>query len=322
MGNCFGNLDSTAEIAPYEYTKKLPVVRVYGSPGSTVTSYIRFALHYKPATLEFIPSESPISAPGNPVVQLGSETVSGSIETLLQYIEARFPHPLLRVDIGDDATPVIVVLTRLQHRSMMWHMERVVRWGNDLATRGGRVAGNPTVGSPRMEVKKLGKNYSQLLEVMLEHAQMEERVVFPILEMADRGVSKVANEEHARDLPMMNGIKEDMKSIGVLDAGSLAFQEALIKLSIRLESLQEHCKEHFEEEETNLLGLMEAVELSKEQQEKVLEQCLEVMEGTHSHLFRFFVQGLIPQDAIHYLDLIYTCCKDKQRVDLLFRSLN
>lgn len=48
----------------------------------------------------------------------------------------------------------------------------------------------------------------------------------------------MANEEHARDLPIMNGIKEDIKSIGVLDSGSPAYQEALLSLSTRLSSLQ------------------------------------------------------------------------------------
>ncbi|KAA8538991.1 hypothetical protein F0562_025683 [Nyssa sinensis] len=72
---------------------------------------------------------------------------------------------------------------------------------------------------------------------MRGHAQMEENVVFPIMEMADRGLSKAANEEHARDLPIMNGIKEDIKSIGVLDSGSPVYQEAISNLSTRLKTL-------------------------------------------------------------------------------------
>ena len=63
-----------------------------------------------------------------------------------------------------------------------------MRWAEDLSTRGGRRTVDPSVGSPRMELRKFGKNYSQLLEVMLEHAQMEEKVVFPVLERADRGM--------------------------------------------------------------------------------------------------------------------------------------
>ena len=53
----------------------------------------------------------------------------------------------------------------------------------------------------------------------------------------DAGICKAANEEHARHLPIMNGIKEDIKSIGVLANGSPAYQEAFSNLSKRLKSL-------------------------------------------------------------------------------------
>ena len=78
-------------------------------------------------------------------------------------------------------------MVAVQHRSVVWHLERMVWWSEDLVTRGGRRNGDPTMGSARMEVRKFGKSYSQLLEVMVEHAQMEERVVFPLLETAERG---------------------------------------------------------------------------------------------------------------------------------------
>eukprot|EP00262_Sarcandra_glabra_P018889 TRINITY_DN6936_c0_g1_i1.p1 TRINITY_DN6936_c0_g1~~TRINITY_DN6936_c0_g1_i1.p1 ORF type:complete len:225 (+),score=33.02 TRINITY_DN6936_c0_g1_i1:90-677(+) len=176
------------------------------------------------------------------------------------------------------------------------------------------------MGSPRMEVRKFGRSYSQLLEVMLEHAQMEERIVFPVLERADRGLCKAVNEEHARDLPIMNGIKEDIKSIGVLDAGSPVYQEAMANLSSRLKTLQKHCKEHFEEEERELLPLLEAAELSKARQEGVLIQCFEVMESTHSHLFHFLMSGLLPHDSMQYLDVV-SRCSDKQRVAAILATL-
>lgn len=182
----------------------------------------------------------------------------------------------------------------------------------------------------------------------------------------------------------MNGIKEDIKAIGVLDSGSPIYQEDLFNLSTRLKTLQvnssysrlgygpsevvgstikldfithdmiqitfrffitlelgfharliqitatisigviavssqDHCNEHFEEEETELLPLMEAAELNKEH-ERVLEQCLEVMNGTHSHLFRFFIEGLLPQDAMHYLDLV-SRCSDKQQVSSMLNMI-
>jgi hypothetical protein len=66
-------------------------------------------------------------------------------------------------------------------------VERLVRWAEDLATRGGKKAVDPKMGSWKMEVRKFGRSYSQLLDVMMEHAQMEERVLFPIFDRADRG---------------------------------------------------------------------------------------------------------------------------------------
>lgn len=116
---------------------------------------------------------------------------------LLRFIDSKLPQPPLvmkeREGFGE-TTPWIVRAVVLQHRSMRWHLERMVRWGGDLATRGGRKAVDPAMGTPRMEIRKFSKSYSQLLEFMLEHAQMEERVVFPILEMADRGEGKVSLE--------------------------------------------------------------------------------------------------------------------------------
>lgn len=52
------------------------------------------------------------------------------------------------------------------------------------------------------------------------------------------GLSKAAKEEHARDLPIMNGIKEIIKSVEVLDSRSLNYKETLYNLSNRLKSLQ------------------------------------------------------------------------------------
>ena len=192
MGNsCVKLKKSTAEIAPCEFVKDSPpVVILYGSPAVPLTSYIRFALHHKCVSVRMVSAETPILGPDTLVLQCGSDTVSGSRETLMRYIESRFPRPPLVMSRGgdcDETTPLIVTATRLQHRSMTWHIERMVRWAEDLAARGGRGAVDPTVGSPRMEVKKFGRSYGHLLELMLEHAQMEERIVFPILERADRG---------------------------------------------------------------------------------------------------------------------------------------
>lgn len=83
---------------------------------------------------------------------------------------------------------------------------------------------------------------------------------------------------------------------------------------------QENCKQHFEEEERELLPLMEATELNKPQQEKVLKQSLDVMRETHSNLFRFFMEGLRPPDAMQYFDLIKRYC-DNVRVSLMLHMM-
>lgn len=65
---------------------------------------------------------------------------------------------------------------------------------------------------------------------------------------------------------------------------------------------------------------MEAVELSKEQQLRVLEQCFDMMQGTHSHLFNLFIEGLLPWEAMQYLDLIMRC-KDEERAASMLRRI-
>jgi hypothetical protein len=74
------------------------------------------------------------------------------------------------------------------------------------------------------------------------------------------------------------------------------------------------------EEEMELLPLMEAVELSKEQDERALEQCFDVMQATHSGLLKFLVEGLSPNDAMKYLDLI-SMCRDRDRMEYMLRMI-
>ncbi|KAG6758623.1 hypothetical protein POTOM_038982 [Populus tomentosa] len=318
MGNCFtSSKQSMAELAPCDFIKSTPAVQLYGDPTSSFTLYLHLALLYKTRALQFTPTNDPI-----PMVQFGPEKVSGSREMMVRFIDVKLPQPPLMVVVeeGGETAALVVKMVAMQHRSVVWHLERMVWWSEDLVTRGGRRNDDPTMGSARMEVRKFGKSYSQLLEVMVEHAQMEERVVFPLLETAERGLCKAANEEHGRDLPIMNGIREDMKSIGVLDTGSNDYREALRNLSTRLKSLLEHSKEHFQEEERDVLPLMEALELGKDQQLRVLEQCIDVMQGTHSHLFSFFIEGLLPREAMQYLDLI-TRCKEEKLVASMLRRI-
>lgn len=49
--------------------------------------------------------------------------------------------------------------------------------------------------------------------------------------------------------------------------------------------------------------MVEATELSTEQQKRTLAQCVSAMRETHSRLFNFFLEGLTPEEAMQYLDL-------------------
>lgn len=89
---------------------------------------------------------------------------------------------------------------------------------------------------------------------------------------------------------------------------------------------QEHCKEHFKGEEKDLLPLLEAAERTQIEEENntsssFVEQIMLLMESTHSHLFPFFMAGLLPHEAMQYVDLVclYTC--DQQRVATMLKSL-
>lgn len=206
MGNCVRTPEKlTAEIVPHDGPH--PTVRLYGSPKSVLAAYIRFTLIHRHVSLHFVPSRERHrntladelaraaeldDLDSHVTLQVGNDTVSGNRDTLLRFIDTRFPTVVggggsVGVERDETVSFLMVRVTRLQHGSVTWHLERMVRWAEDLATRGGRKAVDPSMGSPKMEVKKFAKSYSQLLEVMLEHAQMEERVLFPIFDLADRG---------------------------------------------------------------------------------------------------------------------------------------
>ena len=69
-----------------------------------------------------------------------------------------------------------------------------------------------------------------------------------------------------------------------------------------------------------MLPLMEAVELSEEQDKIALEQCFDVMQGTHRRLLKFLLEGLPPHDAMKYLDLI-SMCRDKEKMESILRVI-
>ncbi|KAK1275404.1 hypothetical protein QJS04_geneDACA011743 [Acorus gramineus] len=303
MGNCVKK-QSRRDISPSDdaLTSTPASVSLHGSDACPVAASLRLALLFKSVAVRFVPSD-----PSSPILlQCGPDAVSGDLDSLLRYIDRRFAGPPVVVPGPfSSGSPPLAAAVAIQHRSLERLVDRAVEMAGDLT-----VGKGTRVGSPR----GLGKLYSMLLEVLLEHAQMEERIVFPALERADRGLSRIATEEHARDLPMMNGIKEDIKAVGVMDSWTPAYQEALVDLVGRLRTLQENTREHFMEEERDLLSLLE-------DEEGVIDKCIEVMESTHSHLFPFFISSLLPHEAIHYLSLLLRFCSNQARLVSTFRSL-
>ncbi|KAM0946197.1 putative hemerythrin, Thioredoxin-like superfamily [Dioscorea sansibarensis] len=248
MGNC---APKPKRSSPPRRRSKSPVpatmtFQLFGSESCPIAARIRISLLYKNSTFQFIPSESPILR--HPVLRCGSQSISGSADMILRYIDSTFPGSPSFVENGIERSSVAAELGNavgLQHRSIERHLEGVARWAEEIANGGG--GGRSAA----------GRKYAELVEIMLEHAQMEERFLFPLLELAaeDRGTSPphqsldpkavhlgglcgVAYEEHAKELPMMNGIKEDMKSVMAMGPKAPCYQEAMLNLSQRLKTLQ------------------------------------------------------------------------------------
>jgi len=224
--------------------------------------------------------------------------------------------------LAERAPPSLVTLTVLQHKSILCHMEKVVRFADELAVskKEGFKVIDPAKGSIAMQIKRLSKSYAQLVDLMQEHAQMEERIIFPALESADRGITQLANDEHARDFPLMNGIREQMKTVTVLEAGSPDRSQALLRISVKLRTLQAHCMEHFQEEEQILLPLLEAAELGSREQEALLGSCFSVMELSHSQHFPYLLSGLLPHEIQEYLQVAQRC-QEKEKIQRMIQSL-
>ncbi|KAI3796933.1 hypothetical protein L1987_39620 [Smallanthus sonchifolius] len=89
------------------------------------------------------------------LLHYGSDVISGSSVAILRYLDAKFPKPMVLSNwntFPKPMLPVVVSATMLQHKSLVWHLEMMVRWGEDLAARGGRSKGDPVMGSARMEI--------------------------------------------------------------------------------------------------------------------------------------------------------------------------
>ncbi|WOL03499.1 hypothetical protein Cni_G12219 [Canna indica] len=332
MGNCAAKPKPRSRLPPLPSKPSPPAVRLYGSESCLCTSLLRLALLYKSVPFQFFPRDSPLL--GRPFLQCGADTVVGADDTLLREVDSMFPCPPAASPSLEEArrrkwqaaaattAEEVALATALQHRSVERHVEELARWAAEMAAGGTEMKG---------EAARMGKSYGQLMEVVLEHAQMEERLLFPTLEAAadpDRALCKVANEEHGRDLPIINGIMEDIKSTVVMEAGTSFYQEALRILSSRFKTLEEHFKKHFQGEEKNLLPLLEmAITIQREEGEDDsptvwMNQVMQLMEATHSpRLFPFFMAGLLPEEAVQYIGIICRYTMDQHRLISMLQSL-
>jgi hypothetical protein len=77
-------------------------------------------------------------------------------------------------------------MVRLQHRSAERHLDGVAAKLAEMVKKGAKKPGKGgrTVPLEGAEVRRLGKWYGDAMEVMLEHARMEERVLFPDIQRA------------------------------------------------------------------------------------------------------------------------------------------
>jgi glutathione S-transferase len=102
---------------------------------------------------------------------------------------------LLKLAVGktllERAPPPITVMTVLQHRSILWQLDRLVQLADMLAVAKAEIRAGGSKRQGNTQMQSLWKGYGCLLELMQEHAQMEERVVFPALEVAAEGNNDV-----------------------------------------------------------------------------------------------------------------------------------
>lgn len=239
------------------------------------------------------------------------------------------------VQMGTDLTKTILVqssidkpsqpmvgLALLQHKSIIWHLKAFVK----LVKEFDGINRSPSMDSMQRTVfvtrlKKLPKVYGRLVELLLEHAQMEERVIFPALETADQALTESALKDHARDLPVMNGIREDIKGIMSLRQGNFDHREALTALAGRVEAFEVHVKEHFKEEEKEQLPLLEAAGFGTSKQQPMVAQAFLVMEASHSRLLPYLLEGLKPHEVHQYLGIMKLSTADNAEKNSMLRRI-
>jgi glutathione S-transferase/iron-sulfur cluster repair protein YtfE (RIC family) len=210
----------------------------------------------------------------------------------------------------------IIHFTILQHRSIIRHLENFVQLVKGLESTNKQSMDTKKRTVLWVQLKELPKAFGRLLQLMQEHAQMEERVIFPLLETADPELTASALKDHARDLPVMNGVREDIKGVVALRQGSADHIEALSSLLTRLESLQVHTVEHIQEEEKEQLPLLQLAGYGTKKQEPLVGQAMSVMETSHSSLLPYLLEGLRPHEVQQYLGIMIWS-SDKEKISVV-----
>ena len=93
--------------------------------------------------------------------------------------------------MDERSPPPLIVMTVLQHRSILWHLENLVVLADGLPVNKIEVeiTGSGRRGAGK-QMQRLWKMYGRLVDFMQEHAQMEERVIFPAIDSTEEGMSK------------------------------------------------------------------------------------------------------------------------------------
>lgn len=91
--------------------------------------------------------------------------------------------------LDERAPPPLIVMTVLQHRSVLWHLEKLVVLADELPVNKIEVeVGDSGRRGAGKQLQRLWKVYGRLVELMQEHAQMEERVIFPAIDSTEEGM--------------------------------------------------------------------------------------------------------------------------------------
>nr|CAD1817907.1 unnamed protein product [Ananas comosus var. bracteatus] len=241
-----------------------PIVRIYGSESCPLAWRIRAALLYKGVASEFAPSESPILR--GPLVLCGDgggDAVGGSAEEMLRYVDSRFPGPPRAAAATAEEEEAAAAAVALQHRSVERQAEGMARWARGDGGGGGEEEEGAATGVVAAEGRRLGRRYGELVEVMLEHAgwrsgcsspSWSEPPIEPVREGAMSSSEAAAGDVGGE--PPKKHSKQSKGKETRITKDSASVEDRLTLLEDILS--KEHCKEHFKEEERELIPLFDA----------------------------------------------------------------